>query len=81
MTHYQPLSTTKYYHETVKAEIKQIRQQKNRDAVRAFGQFLFALAAFGGTFYAVQQMPNWMPVVTAYLEQHGVIETVQTWMG
>jgi len=81
MTHYHELSTTKYYREAVNQEIKQIRRQKNRDAVRAFGQFLFALAVFGGTFYAVQQMPQWLPVVTAYLDQQGVMETFQNWMG
>ncbi len=81
MTHYHQLSTTKYYHEAVKTEIKEIRRQKNRDATRAFGQFLFALAVFAGTFYAVQQMPNWMPVVTAFLEERGVTEAVQNWIG
>ena len=81
MTHYQQLSTTKYYHDSVRQEIKQIRRQKNRDAIRAFGQFIFVLVVFAGTFYAVQQLPNWMPVVTAFLEDRGVTEAVQTWIG
>ncbi len=81
MTHYQRLSSEKYYYDTVLEEVKGIRRQKNRDALRAFAQFLFALGMIFFTLFAIEQMPNWMPTVTAYMDQYGVTEALQKWIG
>ena len=80
MTHYQQLSSEKYYYDSVRQELKEIRRQKNRDAVQAFTQFLFVLVVFFFTVTAVQQMPVWLPAVTAYMEQQGITEVIQTWV-
>lgn len=79
MTHYQQLSTTKYYYQSVKDEVKQIRRQKNRDAVRSFFQFLFFLAVAFGTWYAIHQMPNWLPVVQSFMDEKGITSYLQNW--
>ena len=81
MTHYQSLSSEKYYHESLVAEVKEIRKQKNRDAARAFMQFLFVLAVMFGVWFAIQQMPNWLPTVTAYMDQAGITEVLHNWLG
>ena len=80
MTNYQQLSSQKYYHAAVRQEIKELRREKNRQAVRAFGQFLFALVVFLFTVSAVHQMPVWLPMVTEFLEQNGITETFQSWV-
>ncbi len=80
MTHYQPLSSEKYYHDTVRQEIKELRREKNRQAVQAFGQFLFVLVVFLLTVTAVHQMPMWLPMVTEFLDQYGITETFQSWV-
>lgn len=81
MTHYRQLSSEKYYHESVIQEIKEIRRQKNRDAVRAFMQFLFAAGVIVFSGYAINQMPQWLPTVSAFMEQYGITETLHTWFG
>ena len=80
MTHYQSLSTEKYYHDSVRQEIKELRREKNRQAVQSFVHFLFALVVFMLTVTAIQQMPVWLPVVTQFMEQNGITETIQTWV-
>jgi hypothetical protein len=81
MTYYRQLSTEKYYHESVLHEIKQLRRQKNRDAVRGFMQFLFALGVIALTAYAIKEMPIWLPAVESYMDQYAITETIQTWFG
>jgi hypothetical protein len=80
MTHYQQLSSEKHYHDAVTHEIKELGRQKNRQAVHAFGQFLFALVVFLFTVSAVHQMPVWLPMVTEFLEQNGITATFQSWV-
>jgi hypothetical protein len=72
MPHHQELATEKYWNESVEAEIKELTLEKNREANRAFLQFVGAVAIFSVTVLAVQQMPNWLPVVSSLFEQSGV---------
>ncbi len=81
MTHYQSLSTTKYYNDAIQQENNVIRRQKNRDAIRAFTQFIFALGVFATTWYAIEQMPNWLPVVQTFMDEKGVTAVLQKWVG
>ena len=76
MTHYQQLTTEKYWNESVQAEIKELTREKNRNKIRAFCLFVFAAAVFSITVFAVQQMPNWLPIVGEFMEQTGIIETL-----
>ena len=87
MTHYKQLSTEKYYHDSVFREMMELRRQKNRDAVRGFGQFVFTAAVVLFTAYAINEMPNWLPMVTAFMDEYGITEklvgfneTIQTWL-
>ncbi len=72
---YHELSTTKYWHESVKQEIKQIRRQKNQDAVRSFLMFTFTALVIAGVAYAVYTMGAWLPGVVEFMEYYGVIPT------
>ena len=81
MTHYQSLSSEKYYRQVVLQEIRDIRRQKNREAVSGFAQFLFVLGVFSTTVYAYQTMPQWLPTLTACLDQYGITEVLQNWLG
>lgn len=76
---YKALSTEKYYYASLKKEVKAFRKKRNKDAVKAFTQFLFVLVVMALTFVAVQMMPEWLPVVSAWMEQSGVIETLRSW--
>lgn len=78
---YHELSTQKFYHDSLKQEIKAVRRQKNKEAVQAFMQFLFFTVVMMLTTVAVHQMPNWLPTVTAYMDQYGINEAIQTWIG
>ncbi len=80
MTNYQPLTSEKYYHDSLRQEFKARRREKNRQAAQAFGQFLFVLVVFLFTVTAVQQMPAWLPEVTAWMDQNGITATVQSWV-
>ncbi len=76
---YKTLCTEKYYYASLKKEIKAHRKQRSKDAMKAFTQFLFVLVVMALTFVAVQMMPEWLPVVSAWMEQYGIIETLQSW--
>lgn len=79
MTHYHSLSTEKYYYDSVQQEYTALRRQKNREAVRSFMQFLFALVVFLFTVAAVWQMPVWLPIVANLMDQSGWPESIETW--
>jgi hypothetical protein len=74
MPHHHELATEKYWNESVETEIKELTLQKNREASRAFLQFVGAVAIFSVTVLAVQQMPNWLPFVASYFEQSSIPE-------
>ena len=76
---YQKLGTEKYYYASLGEEVKAYRKQRNKDAVNAFKQFLFVLVVMAFTFVAVQLMPQWLPVVTTFMEQYGVTELLRSW--
>jgi len=79
MPHYHELSTETYWTQSVEKEIKELTRQRNRNAIRAFTQFVFAVAVFSITVLAVQEMPNWWPVMTSFMEQNGITETLKSW--
>jgi hypothetical protein len=70
---YQELSTTKYWHASVKQEIKDIRRQKNQEAVRSFFMFAFTALVIAGVAYAVYTMSAWLPGIVEFMEYYGVI--------
>ena len=80
MTHYQTLSSYKYYNEAVQQEVIDLRREKNRQAVQSFVHFQFTLVVFLLTITAIQQMPIWLPIATSLVEQSGISETIQTWV-
>ena len=64
---YHQLSTTKYWKESAKAEIRAYRKQKNREAVQSFFTFLFVVAVVIGVAFALKTMPTWLPVVENFV--------------
>ena len=72
---YHELSSEKYWQESVKQEIKQLRSQKNREAFQAFRNILFAGIVTVGVVYAIHTMPLWISTVFEFLEYYGVIPT------
>ena len=72
---YHELSSEKYWQESVKQEIKQLRHQKNRETLQSFRNLLFAGIVAVGVGYAVHTMPLWIPSVFGFLEYYGVIPT------
>lgn len=64
MPHYHKLSSEKYYQEKVRLENEAASKQKKTLAEKPLTQFLFFLVVFLFTITVVQQMPDWLPVVT-----------------
>ncbi len=75
---YQQLGTEKYYFASLTQEIKDFRKQKNVQAVQAFKQFLFVMVVVSLTFVALKMMPQWLPVVSGFMDQNGVTETLRS---
>lgn len=71
------LESEKYWHESLKEQKKEYHRLRNRQAVGAFGFYLFGIAVIYGTKHAVQQMPTWVPQVTAFVESTGLPEIVR----
>ena len=67
MLTYEKLSTEKYWHDSIKAELKSYRREKNRDAMRSLLHFGFAVGVIFLVVFAYQTMPTWLPVATDYL--------------
>jgi len=71
---YLKLQTEKYWNACVQSEIKQIRREKNRQAVGTFMQFCFVAIVMAGALYALNTMPAWLPAVADFMEQSGITE-------
>lgn len=80
MSHHQELATEKYWNETVQKEIAALKREKNKNAIRAFAQFIAALAFILLMAVGVQQIPNWLPALTAFVEQSGIAEAYHAWV-
>ena len=68
MSHHKELSTEKYWNESVQKEIKELLQQKKRESIQAFSQFVFSVAVFSMTVITVNQWPNWFSAVAAFMK-------------
>jgi hypothetical protein len=73
MTDYHQLSTEKYVQEAQAKEVKQIRTAMAKQSERSLMLFCFALVTFLLAMLAVFQMPTWMPAISDWLQEIGVL--------
>ena len=73
MNNYHQLSSEKYYRAAVETEMKVLRKIQNKEAFESFKLFLFTLVVGVGVVAALYAMPSWLPIVTAFLQEHGVL--------
>lgn len=73
MSEYHNLSTQKYVDEAQKEELHQVRQTIAVQSRNSMMLFLFSVVVFLLAMYTVFQMPNWMPAISAWLEQIGIL--------
>ncbi|MFK7769496.1 MAG: hypothetical protein AB8B55_19940 [Mariniblastus sp.] len=78
MTH-QELGTTKYYLSSLTEEMKELRKQRNKEAVQNFKLFIFVMVVVCFTVTAIKMMPQWLPIVSNIMDQYGVTEVLQRW--
>lgn len=77
MPFYHGLETQKYWHQALRAEQKETRLQKRREALETVKMFLFAGVVIVGVGYAIQTMPTWLPASIEFMEYYGVIPSRQ----
>ncbi|MEM9941901.1 MAG: hypothetical protein AAF939_09945 [Planctomycetota bacterium] len=63
---YHNLSTATYWNEKVKKENRSYRNQRSRNAIVLFFQFLFCLAMIRGCFWAYENQDQWIPMAQTF---------------
>ena len=75
---YHELTTQKIWEEKALQEYRAIRRQKGRDAVQNVIHFLYAILIMLATYWAIITMPEWLPLLTEYVQETGLVERFQS---
>ena len=73
MTHYHKLATQKYVDEVQNEELRQARKARAIQTRNSMLFLLFSVTVCLLSMYTVFQMPSWMPAISSWLEQAGIL--------
>ena len=80
MSHYQELTSEKYWIESVEKEIQELENEKKQSADWSATQIIMAVVVFAATIFAWQQSANWVPALTEIFGHNGAASSsINAW--